>query len=477
MHFRSLRTWPVLAATLLFAGCAVDKPYYRNDTAGANAKPAMTWKTANSIKVCGTAGPEGRPRRYDLAYVEFNDEGSAWDLTQREFAADLIRARKAPLVFIYLHGWHNSARSHDVERFERALEMLSAHDNRATQGRPIVGVYLAWRGQSLNVPLLDTLTYYDRKSAAERLANGYGCFKAIRELSDAANAQGGRTLIVGHSFGGLVLERAVKSSLASDQLNLQNSLIVEMNAATESDLSREILEDLETRMRFNPAKRQYESLVGHEKVAREDDPYFVSITSQNDHATGDLFPAASWIWQIFHPGRGWAPVAVPGTTHSIAENHFLRETPGHSEYIHNFTARQLNELPHSDVPAMQANLQVPPGRKGDPQFLTSAKDEGQQAFPSRERANTGPRKLWKIESVRGRARLPYWIIQVPPEIINNHGGIWSDNAVAMTAALYRMKFPNPPSGEKKATPASQGPAKRVQDVPVSIKFLQERTLQ
>ena len=47
---------------------------------------------------------------------------------------------------------------------------------------------------------------------------------------------------------------------------------------------------------------------------------------------------------------------------------------------------------------------------------------------------------WKLEPTNN-ASTPYWIIQLPPAIINDHGGIWSDNAQALMAAIFRMNFP------------------------------------
>ena len=32
-------------------------------------------------------------------------------------------------------------------------------------------------------------------------------------------------------------------------------------------------------------------------------------------------------------------------------------------------------------------------------------------------------------------------MRVPKEIISGHGGLWSDNSVALFAALYRLHFP------------------------------------
>ena len=38
-------------------------------------------------------------------------------------------------------------------------------------------------------------------------------------------------------------------------------------------------------------------------------------------------------------------------------------------------------------------------------------------------------------------------LRVPNDIIWDHGGLWSDNSVAMFAALYRMHFPLNAEGE------------------------------
>jgi hypothetical protein len=32
-------------------------------------------------------------------------------------------------------------------------------------------------------------------------------------------------------------------------------------------------------------------------------------------------------------------------------------------------------------------------------------------------------------------------VRVPKDIISGHGGLWSDNSVAMLGALFRIQFP------------------------------------
>jgi hypothetical protein len=52
----------------------------------------------------------------------------------------------------------------------------------------------------------------------------------------------------------------------------------------------------------------------------------------------------------------------------------------------------------------------------------------------------------------GNARVPCWVVRVPKEIIWGHGGLWSDNSVAMLAALFRMHFPLTAEGKMAPPP-------------------------
>jgi hypothetical protein len=57
----------------------------------------------------------------------------------------------------------------------------------------------------------------------------------------------------------------------------------------------------------------------------------------------------------------------------------------------------------------------------------------------------------------GNARVPCWIVRVPKETIWGHGGLWSDNSVAMLAALFRMHFPLTAAGNMAPTPPRLAP--------------------
>ncbi len=46
-------------------------------------------------------------------------------------------------------------------------------------------------------------------------------------------------------------------------------------------------------------------------------------------------------------------------------------------------------------------------------------------------------RKWEIVYT-GNVRVPFWIVRVPKDIISGHGGLWSDNSIAMFAAIFRL---------------------------------------
>jgi hypothetical protein len=86
----------------------------------------------------------------------------------------------------------------------------------------------------------------------------------------------------------------------------------------------------------------------------------------------------------------------------------------------------------------------------DQTFYTSERNDGHENRfcrngyynPDENRPSTG-KELWRRWQFvySGNARVPCWIVRVPKDIIWGHGGLWSDNSVAMLGALFRMHFP------------------------------------
>lgn len=364
---------------------------------------------------------------YDLAFVEFGEQGSYADTSQAPKAADLVRRTRKPLVITYVHGWHNDSGSHDVEKFSEFLAQIAAAPAIQAQGFHVVGVYLGWRGELTKLPVLNELTFYSRKSAAERLANNFDCFDAISSIAEAARGHHSRaaqyTILMGHSFGGLVVERAVAHALDAKMhgrgakgAEMPADLTIVWNPASDSILSRQIISALD---QWNTANAR---------------PLFVSVTSSADSATGRLFPLATNLQSI---SKLFPRVADPGTTNLESERNYFTSTPGHKKELINREAAPIQRTLHAATGLNALQLNLSHNLSGDVVALPS---------------DSGGAELWELQHVPGRVDVPYWNIQVDKRIIKSHGDIWNAKTEALLAGVFRIANPlRPAKGRREAT--------------------------
>src|SRR5215470_15872104 len=193
------RTLLALAFSILLATCAPYGPYHPNTSS----------EPLNSVR-----GPSDG--RYKFAFIEFGDQGSALDTSQRAAAINVIRQAQRPLLFVYIHGWQNDANSADVCKFEHFVDLVSRFLEVTRAKVNVIGVYIAWRGKDLAVPGLDLLTFWNRKSVGNEVAAQNSCLATINELALAAREPGKQVhhcVLMGHSFGGLVLSSTISHSI------------------------------------------------------------------------------------------------------------------------------------------------------------------------------------------------------------------------------------------------------------------------
>jgi hypothetical protein len=390
-----------LLAMLMLSGCAQIQPYWKN--------------TASDRHYSVIPGTDEQ-----MAFIEFGEQGSYQDPSQLENVLKLIRTTSHPLVLTYVHGWHNNAApgNGDVEKFSETLRQLAESAVVQKSGYHVIGVYLGWRGEIITAPLLNELTFYNRKSAAERLASNFDCYDAIAAISEAARAdhpEGQYTILMGHSFGGLVVERSVAHAInaemhghANPGQSLPADLIVMLNPASDSILTRQMIAALYARHLED--KRQF----------------LVSLTSWTDDATGVLFPLGMGLaaeTKVFNQVRAPGPSGK-----QESERAFYTSTPGHNtDLINHMTVRRPETLAnpnHETAFDMNLSHNLTGGV-----FLTNGTG-----------ADTGRFVEWYFKK-QGAVDVPYWDVTVDPAIIKDHGDIWNDRAQAMLAAIFRMNIP------------------------------------
>jgi hypothetical protein len=385
----------LLLVAVLFCSCEHLNPVYQNTS---------TQPTKSIVAKPGC----------QIAFIEFGEQGSYQDPTQLQNAVDLIKRTSRPLVITYVHGWHHGAASADVGKFTEWLTEISQTQLIRDSGFHLIGVYLGWRGESTTIPVVRQFTFFSRKSAAERLASNFDCYDAIAALSQAAresHGPGGQyTVLIGHSFGGLVVERSVAHAInaemhghAAADRSLPADLILTVNPASDSILTRQMIAALASR---------------HTENSR---PFLVSLTSTGDAATGTAFPVST---SLAATTKAFNDVPIPGTEQRESERRFYTATPGHNAFLINHETVKLDKnIQSHGLNALQTNL---------------SHNLSGEAFTT-DGAN-GSLDLWHLKPV-GNVDVPYWDVKVNPTIIKDHGDIWNPKARAMMAAIFRMTNP------------------------------------
>ena len=329
----------------------------------------------------------------EILVLEFDDQGLCHD--RRQMTA--ISARLADLrpgacvqdaVFItFVHGWkHNGAPDDDALRhFTAVVEKTAAKErSQGAAGRPVIGIFVAWRGLSLYGFGLENLTFWHRKRASARVATG-----AVQELlgrlrqfrAEREQAAPGRTvlIVIGHGFGGTIIYNAVVQSLieaaateGDDTVPGFANLVLLVNPAFEAARYLPIHTLLRERSRLHlpPQLR----------------PVFVSVTAANDWATGYSFPLSML----------WARVFESANTRR--EKTALCNTMGHVDWLRTHELTLANRHPLN--PAMQRR------------FGTTV-----------------------LRRVQFGTENPFWTVRATPAILDGHNGIFKSPFLEFLQAL------------------------------------------
>jgi hypothetical protein len=252
-----------------------------------------------------------------LGIVEFDDQGWFWSRGQLEQLLQEIRAvsrGSGALILLFAHGWEHNASVEDshLACFREVLRYVAETERDAGRSRAVVGVYLGWRGLSLNITGVQWLTFWTRKEAAERIGEGQALetLTALEDLDRELQNNGypdSRLIILGHSFGGTLLHSALAnvfvrrlagelyqrppasngSSARSDAIVPGfGDLVVLVNPAFEAS-RYDALRDISRRYKFDDRQT----------------PVLMLVSAANDAATRIYFPVGRFVSTFFQRAR------------------------------------------------------------------------------------------------------------------------------------------------------------------------------
>lgn len=327
------------------AGCEELKPHRTEWDASKSYPPPVTCDIVSGI---GQVAEHCRNRiwehskEYDLLFTEFTDQGLVYPDQKNEgrgagyqinHTIDALRTIIDPStgtqgisLIVFVHGWHHNASSEDgnVESFRRLLRSAADIESARNTGYRVVGVYVGWRGETIRPFPLNYTTFWGRKAAATRVAQGSPreLFNRLRNFRCSQNkpkggADGGAagsgdcplpadvarqrpkvsTVLVGHSFGAWILYNALAGSLAESLQQVKDreagesgggvnlryaDMVVLLNPAFEAS-------------RYTPLHR---ISTAQPWLSRYQPPMLVSVTSSGDQATGSAFPIGRFVNSI-----------------------------------------------------------------------------------------------------------------------------------------------------------------------------------
>lgn len=354
---------------------------------------------------------------YALAFVEFDDQGWFYDPSQVlalfHYLASL--ADTHVVIKVFIHGWKHNASEHDLNVCSfKALLQDTYRSEMARSGaqRRIVGVYVGWRGAQLSLPVIEEATFWTRKSAALRVALGstrellarLRRFQRDKNGANQDDPNGTRLILLGHSFGGLILFSAVaeylmESAARSDERIVKpfGDLVILINPAFEAT-------------RYWPVY----SVISGRKFREWQRSAFLAITAENDRATGWAFPLGRYVSTALESHRTQeqrkANVNTMGHMPKLKTHHLSANEHGRSR------ERQKH---HYEAPRVTPDQIMEEG-------------EEFRAFNRQYRPEGHLQNGWKrtytagavLQHVAEDPDIPYWVVSATSDVVNGHNGIF-----------------------------------------------------
>lgn len=314
---RYLKTVLWLTYIVMLTACAPADPYWtvkcdQKENFAANGVSCPS-QVSHKLLTPGDAGfptpatPATETRtisapdsHYYLGVVEFDEYGNLFNRRQLEDLMAQLTLKDAeegpPLIVVFTHGWHHNASKEDGNLLafaNDALSEIAALEKKVygAKARPVVGIYVGWRGESINVDYLNNLTFWDRKNVAHAVGDGglQELFVKLDEFRYAPKRAGkSRLVIIGHSFGGAVTystlhHHFVEKLTANDPLHPIGDMVVLINPAFEAMKLKPLLDIAWSKEEYQQSTR----------------PMLMIVTSEADTPTRHLFKAGRTLSTLF----------------------------------------------------------------------------------------------------------------------------------------------------------------------------------
>jgi pimeloyl-ACP methyl ester carboxylesterase len=438
----------------------------------------------------------------NVATVEFNNQGNLADSCspsgkykcQLEYAKDFIaearrQAGKDQLVVLtFIHGNRNDASdiySDNFQHFQPLIDCLNvgqAGYHATSYSKPVdctgidtpkhvryVGIYIGWRGRT-NKPGIDLRQYSAMKLGKK--PDIVNVLYALRNAAkDSPTRNPARFVVVGHSFGALILEQAeiqifYKAYDPKDPNHVTNigsctttagpaqgykpftDLVVTLNASVNAVPAKHLIEFMES---------QSKQFCHSDKLAPDlDRPLLIAIHADSDRFTGKTGSYLRYIYPSpggFHPGRFTLRPASEKAPHSYTVVHSspanltyfdsLCYVDKGNDYPNSRTGNQLcdqvaaisdRDPSHGLAFTLSKPLTSPLGHLYVRHDYNCKAASGNDKNDPRPTCGAGPMADANLNLLTWN-RSPYWLLNVPDTVISGHDDFWTPTLIGLLSDM------------------------------------------
>ncbi len=449
------------------SGCVANRAYREKKPVLLECAPETK---LTETKLAETKCPGTKPG-YSLAFVEFDDvgemftkrseivskDGKEQDNTELgQTIAEIQRINDLnsdPVFVLFIHGWKNNASqsSGNVWGFRSELQSLAEELNNGKPGppfRPVMGIFVGWRGEATSLPVAKDFSFWNRKNAATRIPGAH-LTEALRRIAIAAKSNPrAKCVVVGHSFGGLVMERTLTQAMVEMILEYreENDRIDQEVAAGDMDKDaakqqKQNAEDkLQTRRpdltvllnEAGPATeaKEFLNFLAHQDVEFVDSknirhPLFLSLTSTGDSATHIIFPVGQFLGKH---GLNTRKYEEPDEFGETDQNHYFLHTTANSPRLVTHTVTPSDSAPPECKATLYKDFQL------------------------------GNKTYYICPSSSATNRTPYWVMQIPTEFVPDHSTVFKPELRALLEAFMTPHLVPPNVAVTAAGTPTQKPA-------------------
>lgn len=357
--------------------------------------------SSDLLQSCGDANlVSGEEHGYTLGFVEIDDQGRFYDRGQVDALLNLLKRQRQPVyVTVYVHGWNHNADEDDlnVSRFKQSLK----DSKQRNPDMNVVGIYVGWRGKTIDLPYLKLLTFWDRQRVSEVVGGKplLDFLLQVEALVKTPAQPGNKLLTIGHSLGASVIFNALNPLLQERlaQADLQNrplqgfgDLLVLVNPAIEA-------------LRFVSLREAAQRYRQRHAGAIRQQPLLLIATSESDKLTKDSFSQVRRISALFADYGTYRLAGEP----PVALSEWELDTTSVGHYRHFITHR----------------LEAGVNSYAEDRCVFAA-GGGAGQLEVGQAGNLGdrlPPLQGLLQVSKDAAYDPYWVVQVNRDMLPNHG--------------------------------------------------------